>query len=45
MTVIEIRDDEVVLAVEAPDLLEVFPEEAFDGAETMERAWIAERSP
>ena len=45
VTIIEIRDEEVVLAVEAPDWVEVFPEEASDGAKTMERAGIPERSP
>ena len=45
MTVIEISDEEVVLAVEAPDWVEVLPEEASDGAATMERAGISDGSP
>ena len=45
VTVIEIRDEEVVIAVEAPDWVEVVPEEVSYGAETMERAGIPERSP
>jgi len=45
VTVIEIRDDEVVLAIDAPDWIEVVPKETFDRAETMERAGIPERSP
>ena len=42
--VIDIRDEEVVLAIEAPDGVEVFPKEAFHGTETMERAGTSERS-
>ena len=45
MTIIDILDDEVVFAVEAPDWVEVFAEEASDGAEMMERAGISDRSP
>ncbi len=43
--VIDIRDEEVVLAIHAPDWVEVFPKELSDGAETMEQAGIPERSP
>jgi sRNA-binding carbon storage regulator CsrA len=45
VTVIEIRDDEVVLAIDAPDWIEVVPEEAAYGAEMMERAGVSIRSP
>ncbi len=45
MTVIDVLDEEVVLAVEAPDWVEVIPKEASDGVETMERAGIPKRSP
>jgi len=45
VTIIDILDDEVVLAIDAPDWIEVVPEEAFDGANTMERAGIPDRSP
>ena len=45
VTIIDILDDEVVFAVEAPDWVEVFAEEASDGAEMMERAGISDRSP
>jgi len=45
VTIIDILDDEVVFAVEAPDWVEVFTEEASDGEEMMERAGIPERSP
>ena len=44
VTVIEIRDEEVVLAVDAPDWIEVIPEESSDRAVAMERAGIPERS-
>ena len=46
VTIIDILEEEVVLAVETPDWVEVVPEEASDdGAETMERAGIPESSP
>ncbi len=45
VTVIEIRDEEVVLAVEAPDWVEVIPAESSDRAVTMEEAGILKRSP
>ena len=35
VTVIDILDKKVVLAVNAPEWVEVFPEEAPDGAETV----------
>ena len=35
VTVIDILDEEVVLAVDAPEWIEVFPMEASDGTETM----------
>jgi sRNA-binding carbon storage regulator CsrA len=44
VTVVDICDDEVVLAVDAPDWAEVFPEEAVGGAETMKRVGISQRS-
>ncbi len=34
VTVLDIRDEEVVLEVDAPEWVEVFPEEASDEAET-----------
>jgi sRNA-binding carbon storage regulator CsrA len=43
--VIDILDEEVVLAIHAPDWVEVFPTEASNGAETMERAGKSERRP
>ena len=35
VTVLDVNDEEVVLAVDAPEWVEVFPKEASDGAETM----------
>ena len=35
VTVVDILDEEVVLAVDAPEWVEVLPEEASDGAETI----------
>ena len=35
VTVLDVNDEEVVLAVDAPEWVEVIPEEASDGAETM----------
>ena len=35
VTVIDILDKKVVLAVDAPEWVEVFPEDAPDGAETV----------
>ena len=35
VTVLDVNDEEVVLAVDAPEWVEVFPTEASDGAETM----------
>ena len=34
VTVVDILDEEMVLAVDAPEWVEVFPKEASDGAET-----------
>ena len=44
VTVIDIRDEEVVLEVHAPPWLEVLPEEASYYGETIERAASSETS-
>jgi sRNA-binding carbon storage regulator CsrA len=35
VTVVDILDEEMVLAVDAPEWVEVFPKEASDGVETI----------